>query len=196
MTSAQPQLFPNGTKEDYAMPISGAESGPSTKPEGNADENAESLLKELRLEFEKLSRQASDVIERGSNGLYVGMKTSVEHVADEVKREPLVALGLATLLGIVVGLAVTHKATPTQSWTDNARHYAASANDEISELLARARSAASRGTHDATSRMMPTVERFAQNLSQMDVGASIGPSLNKGAAVIKSLWDSVTASRR
>ena len=194
MTQAQPKLFPSGANDDFAK--SSGDSAPSvfsTDVEKPMDD-AERILADLRAEFEHLSSQVSSALRHQAELVSRGVTFGADRVADEIRREPVIAIGLATLFGVLVGFVVTHSASGEPTWQDTANRYQNEMKRELDTLLAKAQ-AVSREAQNSASGFMPTVERLVQNLSQMDVGSSIGPSLDKGASLFKSVWNSMIAPR-
>jgi ElaB/YqjD/DUF883 family membrane-anchored ribosome-binding protein len=198
MTSTQPKLFPsaaNGLESGGGVVASGsrvAEAMSSDASGSSVGDDAEKLLADLRAQFDDLSSSFAKSMEERAASVSRGVKSGVANVVDEIKAEPLLAIALATTLGVIVGIVVTQRASREPTWQETANHYQTQAKNELESLLSKAR-AASYDTQKTAAGFMPAVERWAHGLSQMDLGTTVGSSVDKAASVARSLWNSMSS---
>ena len=157
--------------------------------EQHEDELAHTLA-ELRASLEKLKADVSSEAQRRAAAAAVVISDGADQLRGEIRKSPGIALAVAVVAGALVGVAVTRGRPVEPAWQQTARRYRSAMNDDVESLFARADKARS-GLRDAASSLMPTIERLAQKLSEMD-GTQIAPALEKGSSLLRSAWQTLS----
>ena len=163
--------------------------------QGQAAESDLNLeLSEVREILAKLKNDIAGIAERRAAAVTSGISYGAEQVRTEIRKAPVAAIAVAAIAGVLFGAALASRRPQEPMWRETARRYQNVVRDDVDALVARARSVAHEA-QGASSRIMPSVERLAQTLSQMDVNGALSPAIEKGTTLLKSWWYSMTANR-
>ena len=185
MTTQQPKLFPTVTAAGY-----GGNDPSSARAELSEDDQM-GVLAELRTKLDGLKRDVAVAAEYRAAALLQGVAEGADDLRREIRRAPGISLAVATLAGVLLAVALTSGRQPEQSWRQTARRYQSAAQDEMDRLLSRARHVADDARGSAAG-IYPSVERLADRLSQMDIGGTLAPAIEKGSSLLRTAWLSLT----
>ena len=185
MTTLQPKLFPTVTAAGYG------DNDPSSSRSDVTDEHQMGVLAELRTTLDGLKRDVAIVAERRAADLSRGVADGAETLRTEIRKAPGISLTVATLAGALLAVALTSGRPSEPAWRHTARRYQSVAQDEMDRLLSRARHVANDARGSAAG-IYPTVERLADRLSQMDIGGTLAPAIEKGSNLLRTAWLSLT----
>ena len=182
MTTPQPILFP--------VAASGNQAESRTKLPIEDDTNG--ALEEIRATIEKLKDDVSTMAERRAMAVSNALSDGAEHLSGEIRKAPGAALVIAAIAGILVGIAVTRARPAPLTWHERALRLPAGIGEDWNSMTGRARGLVDDARSSAAG-LLPSVERLAQTLSQMDVNSTLAPALEKGTTLLKTAWQSLTS---
>ena len=73
----------------------------------SADSEAQALLAELRVNFEALKKSAAEMTAEGAKRAGQVAHAGSEQLRTEIRRAPLIALGIAALFGVIIAVAIS-----------------------------------------------------------------------------------------
>ena len=187
MTTPQPKLFPT-----MAAGFGGNE--PMSR-DGQTDETEmQRVLAELRITLDRLKYDVAIVAERNALAVSRSVSDGAEQLRGEIRKAPGIALAAAAVAGVLIAIAVTSGRPAEPAWRQTARRFQSGMREDMDALMTRARHVAD-DAKVSTSGILPSVERLAQTLSQMDVNSTLGPAVEKGSTLLRTAWQSLTGNR-
>ena len=188
MTMPLAKLFPTTDAAGFGGNDPGTGIGPAK------DDELDGVLAELRASLDKLKIEVAAVAERHGEAVSKGVSAGAEQLRTEIRKAPGLALAVAAVTGVVVAIALTSTRPVEPEWRQTARRYQSGIRDDLDAIMTRARQAAD-DARASTSGLIPSVERLAQTLSQMDVNSTLAPAIEKGSTLLRSAWLSLTGNR-
>lgn len=188
MTTLQPKLFPAADAAGFGG------NDPALAESQHRDDDMVQVLSELRTTLAKLRSDVAAVAERRAAAVATSVADGAEQLRGEIRKAPGIAIAVAALAGILIAVAVTSGRPQEPAWRQTARRYRSAMSDDVDALMAQA-SRVGGGVRDATSGLMPSIERLAQKLSEMDLNNQLAPALEKGSTLLRSAWQTLTGNR-
>jgi hypothetical protein len=167
----------------------------AAKPVLFSDAEAQSLLDDLNAQLVSLRTEIQSLAAQGANQVASIAHDGADGLRDQIRKAPVLSLGLALVAGSLIAIAVTARPATPATWRDRIEPYRAQLPDiDVNTLMSRARQAAHQ-TGEAASSIVPGVERLAQAIASMDA-TTLQPAIERGSDWVRSIWGSVSGAMR
>ena len=148
-------------------------------------------LTELRATLERLTHDVALVAERRAAAAAKCVADGADGLRSGIRQAPVTSLAVAVVAGALLAVVLTTGRSAEPAWRQSARRYGSAMRDEMDAMMVGARRAAD-DARASTAGIMPSVERLAQTLAQMDVSSTLAPAVEKGSAILRSMWAAAT----
>jgi ElaB/YqjD/DUF883 family membrane-anchored ribosome-binding protein len=149
----------------------------------SAEETAESSLAEMRDSVAALAKEVADIAERRTRHVRAAAVETAEAGTTEarraIRRQPILAMGIAAAAGAVLALAVVPRFSRPQptsrwdAWTPNVTRA------DLHDMADSIQRSVARAAHSASAPLTPSFERLVDALNRTDAQASVTSVIDK-----------------